>query len=109
MPLDERAVGTLAGTLPYLGSPYMFWHDQGQRYRNVSSRFRIFVKRSGVRPFRVHDLRHWYAVDYLRRGGSIYTLSQILGHSSVKVTELYLAFLTPDEQAGTKAGVGIGV
>jgi site-specific recombinase XerD len=38
-----------------------------------------------------HDLRHWYAVDYLQRGGSIYTLLQILGPSSIKTTELYLA------------------
>lgn len=109
IPLDERAVGTLAGTPLYLGSAHVFWHGEGERYRNVSSRFRVFVKRSGARPFRFHDLRHWYAVDYLRRGGSIYILSQILGHSSVKVTEIYLAFLTPDEQAGTKAGTRIAV
>jgi integrase/recombinase XerD len=108
VPLDERAIDTLAGTIPFVGSTYVFWHDQGERYRNVASRFRVMIKRSGARPFRFHDLRHWYAVDYLRRGGSIYTLSQILGHSSVKVTEIYLSFLTPDEQAGTKAGAGAG-
>lgn len=103
VPLDERAVGTLAGTIPFVGSSYVFWHNQGERYRNVSSRFRVLVKRSGVRPFRFYDLRHWYAVDYLRRGGSIYTLSQILGHSSVKVTEIYLQFLTPEEADSSKA------
>ena len=102
VPLDERAVGTLAGTIPFATSQYVFWHDAGARYANVSSRFRVFVKRSKVRPFRFHDLRHWYAVDYLRRGGSIYTLTQILGHSSVKVTEIYLDYLTPEEAERSK-------
>jgi integrase/recombinase XerD len=103
VPLDERALGTLAGTIPHLATSYVFWHEPGDRYRNVSSRFRLFVKRSGARPFRFHDLRHWYAVDYLRRGGSIYTLSQILGHSSVKVTEIYLRYITPEEAERAKA------
>jgi integrase/recombinase XerD len=103
VPLDERAIGTLAGTVSHIATSYVFWHSQGERYRNVSSRFRVFVKRSGVRPFRFHDLRHWYAVDYLRRGGSIYRLSQILGHSSVKVTEIYLRYVTPEEAERAKA------
>jgi len=69
----------------------------------------VLAKRSGARPFRFHDLRHWFSVNYLRRGGSIYTLSQILGHSSVKVTEIYLQFLTPEEAERSKAaGAGPG-
>jgi integrase len=42
------------------------------------------------------------AVDYLRDGGSIYDLQQILGHASIKTTEIYLAFLTPAEQRVSK-------
>jgi integrase/recombinase XerD len=34
----------------------------------------------------------------------IYQLSQHLGHTSVKTTEIYLAFLTPEQQAATKLG-----
>lgn len=108
VPLDERAVGTIAGTPRHLHCPYIFWHEPGDRYRNVASRFRVIAKRAlGEKAFRFHDLRHWFAVDYLRRGGSIYTLQQILGHKSLKTTEIYLTYLTPDEQAGTKAGSGI--
>jgi integrase len=36
-----------------------------------------------------HQLRHWFACDYLRRGGSIEVLSKLLGHASVKTTEIY--------------------
>jgi integrase/recombinase XerD len=121
VPLDDRARRVLAATVPYIGSPYVFWHGDGERYHSATGLFRANVykaitgkyprkdnyslrdiKGAAFRPFRFHDLRHWYAVDYLRRGGSIYVLSQILGHSSVKVTEIYLRYLTPDEQLVVK-------
>ncbi|PMP98923.1 tyrosine-type recombinase/integrase [Komagataeibacter saccharivorans] len=51
------------------------------------------------RRFGVHDLRHAFAVRWLKAGGNIYRLSRHLGHSSVKVTEQnYLGFLTVEEQ-----------
>lgn len=37
-----------------------------------------------------HTLRHTYAVRYLQAGGSIYDLSILMGHTSVRVTEVYL-------------------
>lgn len=52
--------------------------------------------------FRLHDLRHMFAIDYLANGGNIYQLQIELGHGSVKQTEWYLQFLSPDEQMGAK-------
>lgn len=37
-----------------------------------------------------HTARHTYAVRYLEAGGDIYKLSRLLGHTSVKTTEIYL-------------------
>ncbi len=54
--------------------------------------------------FKFHDLRHLFAVRYLRDGGGIYALQGIPGHTSVKTTEIYLAFLTPDQQHASKMG-----
>jgi integrase/recombinase XerD len=56
------------------------------------------------RGFRFHDMRHLYAVEFLRSGGDIYTLKEHLRHSSVKTTELYLEFLTPEEAELAKRG-----
>ncbi len=42
--------------------------------------------------FRLHDLRHAYAIAEIRAGRDIYDLSRHLGHSSVKVTEIYLGY-----------------
>lgn len=54
--------------------------------------------------FRFHDMRHLYAVEFLRRGGSIYALQKHLRHSSIKTTEIYLDFLSPEEQERAKRG-----
>jgi integrase/recombinase XerD len=68
VPLDERALGTFAGTPPRLGCSFVFWHPPGDRYMNVASRFVAIVKRAHARAkaekrplprgFRFHDLRH---------------------------------------------------
>ena len=109
VPLNERARGTLRGTIPHPKSVYVFWHGFGLRYRNVASRFRVFIKRAAkldpaFKPFRFHDLRHWFAVDYLRQGGNIYILQMNLGHGSLTTTEIYLAHLTPEQQEHSKTG-----
>ncbi|HEX3991602.1 MAG TPA: site-specific integrase, partial [Acetobacteraceae bacterium] len=54
------------------------------------------------RAFRVHDLRHAFAIRWLREGGDIYNLSLHLGHTSLKTTEIYLGHLSAREQAVSK-------
>lgn len=56
------------------------------------------------RSFRFHDLRHFHAVQWLKSGRSIYVLQQRLGHTSVKTTEMYLAYLTPEEKQRVMLG-----
>ena len=64
----------------------------------------------GVTPFPFHHLRHRYAVDYLKTPrpdgtpASIYLLSQHLGHTSVKTTEVYLAYLSPEGKQAVMFG-----
>lgn len=105
------AYEVLRGLPAHIGCRWLFWHGTGQPYRNVASRFRAIVMgaqkvahREGreLRPFRFHDLRHRHAVDWLKSGRSIYDLQQRLGHNSIKTTEMYLAFLTPEEQRVAK-------
>jgi len=105
-----------------LGCKWLFWHGNGEPYRNLSSRFAALVgsefraaqrsaKAAGhdepdFRKFTFHHLRHRHAVDWLKSGRSIYDLQQRLGHASIKTTELYLKFLTPEEQRAAKFGPG---
>ncbi len=112
--LSDAAWSVVARAPVALRCKWLFWHGEGSPYRNVASRFAGYVRvahkvaqREGrpFRPFRFHDLRHLYAVEWLKTGGSIYDLQQHLGHSSIKTTEIYLAYLTPAEAAAAKQGV----
>lgn len=130
IPLDDletaKAVAVLKSVPRYLRTKadvasgravghHVFWHDAGEPYLFVSSQFGAIRRRvnegrlkAGREPitFRLHDLRHLFAVSYLRQGGNIYRLQKILGHASIKTTELYLSYLTPDEQMAAQHGAG---
>lgn len=96
-PLLELAAGTLTGTPRHPTSPLVFWHGDGEPFRNFAANFKAWRDRQGI-TFRFHDLRHYFAVMYLRGGGYIYDLQAILGHASIKTTEMYLRYLTPEEK-----------
>jgi integrase/recombinase XerD len=111
--LSDAALAVFKALPVFTGCKWLFWHGDGEPYRNVSSRFAHLVKETQkeaqrdereFRPFTFHHLRHRYAVDYLKAGGNIYDLQQLLGHSSVKTTEIYLTYLTPAEQRAVKFG-----
>jgi integrase/recombinase XerD len=106
--LDGWGYEEVFASLPaFLGQPWLFWHHDGEPYRTTATRFRTLVASVAKQaqkqtqqfvPFRFHDLRHRHAVDWLKSGRSIYDLQQRLGHTSVKTTEGYLAYLTPEEK-----------
>lgn len=112
--LEPFGGGDVFASLPRgVGDAPLFWHDNGQRYTTVASRFGFLVRQLAKRHadfkrFRFHDLRHLHAVEWLRSGRSIYSLQQRLGHSSIKVTEGYLKYLTGDEERAVKYGPETG-
>lgn len=99
--LSDEAVGTLSAQPTHITGRYFFWHGDGLPFLNFASRFALLAKTHGFKH-RCHDLRHFYAVNFLREGGNIYTLQKRLGHDSIKTTEGYLRYLTPEEQAVAK-------
>jgi integrase/recombinase XerD len=63
--------------------------------RNSERDFKVVCRKAGITGVRTswHTLRHSFAVNYLRKGGNLYYLQRILGHSSITTTERYLRSL----------------
>jgi integrase/recombinase XerD len=109
VPLSARALAILKRQPRTAYSGIVFWRGKGLTIDWVSSQFGAVARKltqtlKGFVRFRFHDLRHLFAVQYLRKGGSIYTLQGILGHTSIQTTEMYLAHLTPDQQNVARLG-----
>ncbi|MGB6659742.1 MAG: site-specific integrase, partial [Xanthobacteraceae bacterium] len=117
--LDAPTASLLKGLPVNLGCRNLFWVDNGKPILWIASRFRDLVademaaaqkaaqdaglKEADFRRFTFHHLRHRHAVDWLKEGRSIYDLQQRLGHSSITTTEIYLDFLTSEEQRAAKS------
>ena len=83
----------------YKNSEFLFCTINGTNIleRSFESNFTVYGERIGNREIHPHMLRNNFAKRFLMNGGDIYTLSKILGHSSVKVTEeCYLDLDTED-------------
>ena len=56
----------------------------------VKDLFRKLKTRAGIPRLRPHLLRHSFATRYLENGGDIYSLQQILGHTSLEMVKRYV-------------------
>lgn len=61
----------------------------------LSRDFRKLVRLCGIKGVSLHTLRHTFASHLVMNGTDVYTVQKLLGHSSIKTTEIY-AHLAPD-------------
>jgi integrase/recombinase XerD len=73
---------------------YFFPSKTGNKYMydNLRRDMKALGEQLGIEGVRVspHTLRHYFAIHFLRRGGDLYTLSRILGHTNIQTTQIYL-------------------
>lgn len=71
----------------------------GERVKALDWLFRKAVKLAEIENFRIHDLRHTFASWLVSEGVELVKVRDLLGHSSIKMTERY-AHLMPDRLHG---------
>jgi len=83
----------------YVESDYLFCSTKGNivLIRTFEKKFKEYGARIELNDITPHQLRNNFAKIFLMAGGSIFTLSQILGHSSVKITESAYLDLTDED------------
>lgn len=76
--------------------------------RRLWGRMKCIGVAAGVDPNKVfpHNLRHLFAITFYRASGDIVKLADVLGHSSVETTRIYLA-TSGEEHRKTLDGLGL--
>lgn len=73
-------------------SPYLFLsahNRKGLTKDGIKHLIKKLVEESGIK-FHVHQLRHTYAMNLLNQGSDISKVQQLLGHSDIRMTAVYL-------------------
>lgn len=103
IPICEEALTALTRQLPKppvvlplrkgeINFRYVFTKTNGEKYTGnyFSKRFKLACKAAGMdKAIHFHTLRHSFASNLAQKGVSLYTIKELLGHSSISTTEIY--------------------
>ena len=70
----------------------------GVRFDNIKSSWNRLRRMANLEDFRFHDLRHTFASKLVMAGVDLYTVKELMGHSTIQMTERY-AHLAPEHRA----------
>jgi|SRR3990167_4473754 len=96
IPINKTLRETLEGITSQF--EYVFVNPlSGQRYSDVKRSFTSALKKSGIKDFHFHDLRHTFASHLVMAGIDLVTVKELLGHKDLKMTLRY-SHLSPSHK-----------
>ena len=102
VPLNQTMVNILTEYLKYRqhksNEDYLFCNVFGQQLIKSTCYHKLYEynKKRGVERTGIHRYRHTFAKQWILSGGNVVTLSHLLGHSSLDITQNYIHLLVSD-------------
>jgi integrase len=95
VPLNDSALAILKRMVKKKDQEaFVFGTSMGTLQKNLERMWRKAIRKSGVKDFRFHDLRHTFASRLAMKGIDLLRLKELLGHADIKMTLRY-AHLIP--------------
>ncbi|MEY4719257.1 MAG: hypothetical protein RL563_1875 [Pseudomonadota bacterium] len=90
VPLNDPALAVLNQLDTKMGYDFLFINKQTDLpYTGIRKVWGRMRKQANLPDCRIHDLRHQFASFLVNAGQSLYTVQQLLGHSTPVVTQKY--------------------
>ncbi len=90
IPINDTLRGVLQGITRRLDIPYVFYDSiTGKPFQDVKRSFNTALRKTGIRDFHFHDLRHTFASHLVMAGIDITTVKELLGHKTLTMTLRY--------------------
>jgi integrase len=117
VPMNSTVMDTFKSIVRRIDSPFVFPGNlPGTHRTDLPKSWEKFLETAGIKNFVWHDLRHTFGSRLAMKGVDIYTISKLMGHKTITMTQRY-AHLSPgflheavnvlDRSAsGTKTGTG---
>jgi len=77
----------------------------GNPFIDVKKAWTNLISNAGIERFRFHDLRHTFASRLVMNGVDLYTVKELMGHSSIEMTGKY-AHLAPEKLLDAVGRIG---
>lgn len=71
---------------------FLFLDEQGEilKGKNVSSRWSKILKECNIPHKKFHSIRHTYGSMLLQKGVDIETVAELMGHTAISITQIYM-------------------
>ncbi|MCH7549024.1 MAG: tyrosine-type recombinase/integrase [Candidatus Krumholzibacteriota bacterium] len=89
IPISGRLGDILRATNPSFRSGRVFRRRDGKPIRSVREVYKNTVERAGLPSVRFHDLRHTFATRLVLNNVDLFTVKELLGHSTIVTTQRY--------------------
>ncbi len=106
-PLTQKAADILTerSKIRNIKNDLVFTSTVGTRIDgdNLRRAFKKALKKAGIEDFHFHDLRHTFATRLAQNGVDIYTISKLLGHKDIRMTQRYAHHCPESLRVGIQA------